>query len=447
MILTKKALHRRTFLRGAGVTLALPFLDAMVPALGAAAVSKRPLRVSCIYVPQGVTQADWMPKGLGKDFTFSPILKPLESFREYLLILDGLDNRPADAEGDGAGDHARAGTAWLSGVHPPAAEGANIRAATTVDQLIAEQIGKTTPMPSLELTLEQTGLAGKCEPGYTCAFENTISWKNPTTPLPMEINPRTVYERLFGEGGSADRRAASQRADASLLDFVMEQLGDLKRTVGSSDRVRLDGYVDSVREIERRIQLSEKAKAADPESSVDLPLGVPDSFEEHAKLMLDLQVVAFQADVTRVSTLMISKETSSRPYPQAGVKEGHHALSHHGGDPAKLALQTKINTYHVQLIAHFLEKMRAVEDGDGTLLDHAMLLYGSGMGDGNVHGHVHLPILLAGGAGGRLKGGRHLAYEEGTPIANLLVSMAEISGVPTDHIGNSRGELAHLTDL
>lgn len=447
MILTKKALDRRTFLRGTGVTLALPLLDAMVPALGAAELSKRPLRVACVYVPQGVTQADWMPKGAGKDFIFSPILKPVEPFRELLLILDNLDNRPADAQGDGAGDHARANTAWLSGVHPPAAEGANIRAATTIDQLIAEQIGKTTPLPSLEVTLEQTGLAGKCEPGYTCAFENTISWKNPTTPLPMEINPRTVYERLFGEGGSAARRAANQRDDSSLLDFVMEQLGDLKRTVGSSDRLRIDGYVDSVREIERRIQLSEKAKLADPESSVDVPLGVPDSFEEHAKLMLDLQVLAFQADITRVSTFMISKETSSRPYPQIGVHEGHHALSHHGNDPAKLALQTKINTYHVQLLSHFLERMRSINDGDGTLLDHAMVLYGSGMGDGNVHGHVKLPILLAGGAGGRLNGGRHLVSEDGTPLANLLLSMAEIAGVPTDHIGNSAGELRHFTDL
>jgi hypothetical protein len=263
----------------------------------------------------------------------------------------------------------------------------------------------------------------------------------------MEINPRTVYERLFGEGGSAARRAANQRDDASLLDFVMEQLGDLKRVVGPSDRVRIDGYTDSVREIERRIQLSEKAKAADPESSVEVPLGVPDSFEEHAKLMLDLKALAFQADVTRVSTLLISKEISSRPYPQVGVREGHHALSHHGGDPAKLALQTKINTYHVQLLSHLLEKMRSIQDGDGTLLDHSMVLYGSGMGDGNVHGHVQLPILLAGGAGGRLKGGRHLVYENGTPVANLLVSMAEIAGVPTDHIGNSRGELEHLTDL
>jgi hypothetical protein len=445
MIITKMALPRRTFLRGIGVTLALPLLDAMIPALSplAKAAARPPRRFGCVYIGNGVAPGQWTPATEGANFTLPRILQPLEPLRNRLVVVTGLDNMPATAMGDGSGEHSRAGAAFLSAAHPKQTEGPDLRAGTTVDQIIAAEICKDTQLSSLELAMDNNNMAGSCEKGYTCAYENSISWRTPTMPLPMEINPRFAFERLFGSGGSAEERLARRRHDRSILDVVTKEVSRLNTSLGPRDSAKLSEYLDAIRDIEKRI---EKVEAQNAIELPDRPLGIPNTVKEHAGLMFDLQVLAFQADITRVSSFMLAREACNVTYDEIGVAEGHHASSHHGGNPAKLAAYAAINTYHVQLFADFLTKLRATPDGDGTLLDHSLFLYGSGISDGNIHSHLDLPILVLGGAAGTIKGGRHIRTPKGTPLANLLLTLADKMGVPTKSIGDSTGEL-DLVDL
>ncbi len=448
MLITKKALRRRTFLRGVGATLALPLLDAMVPALSAlsrtAAAPAR--RLGFIYFPNGANMWQWGCTGDGAGFEFSPTLSPLAPYRDAVTVLSGLDNTPADAWGDGSGDHARSGASWLNAVHPRKTEGADVRAATTIDQIAAAEIGQDTPLGSLELCLEPAGWVGSCGgTGYSCAYIDTLAWRTPTTPLPMEHNPRNVFNRMFGSGATPEERVAQRQLNRSVLDSVTDEIAGLQRQIGPGDRVRLTEYLDAVREIERRIQRTEERSETMPD--VDQPLGVPDTTAEHCKLMYDLQVLAYQADVTRVVTFQLGREVSQRTFPEIGVPDPHHSMSHHLNDSARLEKVAKIDTFFVQLFAYYLEKLRSTPDGDGSLLDHVMLMYGAGISNGNLHIHTSLPLVVAGGGGGRLAGGRHLAYPAKTPHANLLVSLLHKVGVPVEKIGDSTGQLDGLSDV
>jgi len=422
---------RRAFLRGAGTMLALPLLDAMIPAL-TAQITTSP-RLGFVYIPHGAVMDKWTPSATGSAFEFTPILQPLAPYRDRLLIMSNLSHHQADSLGDGGADHARSSPTFLSGVHPRRTEGEDIRAGITIDQIAAQHIGQSTRYPSLELTTEDmTGVVGACDTGYSCSYMNTISWRTPTAPLPMEINPRVVFERLFGDGGAVQE-------DRSILDEIAREIPGLQNNLGPLDRARLNDYLDNVREIERRLRIAEKQSAtslAVPQA----PIGVPESYGEHARLMFDLLALAYQADQTRVFTFMLARELSQRSYPQVGVPEPHHATSHHQDDPVKLAKLVKIQTYHVTLFAHFLEKLRSIPDGDGSLLDHSLILYGSSMSNSNLHNHKPLPILVAGG----VKGGRHLKFAEDTPMANLLVALLNRAGVPQDKVGDSTGALAEL---
>jgi hypothetical protein len=443
MIVVKKALPRRTFLRGAGATLALPLLDAMVPALTALAQTPAaPVRrLGFIYIPNGVMQAKWTPTGVGTRFDLSPILAPLEPFRDDILVVSGLAHRQAESFGDGNADHHRATAAWLSGVHAwTRSTGLEIRLSTTADQIAAATLGRETRLPSIELALESaTSIA--CDSGADCFYSNTVSWQTPTTPLPAEVHPRVVFERLFGDGGSAVERQTQARRTASLLDSVVEDAARLQRRLGPSDRSRLTEYLDSVRAIEERIRRSD---ATDLEMSLELPerpTDIPGNFKEHARLMFDLQTLAYQADITRVFTLLVGREQTNRTYPEIGVPDGHHVVSHHQHDPVLMAKKEMIDTYHVELLGYFLDRLRSTPDGDGSLLDHAMILYGSGLGDGDLHSHDDLPVLVAGGGAGRLQGGRHLRLPE-TPMTNLLVTLLAKADVPIEQqLGDSTGAL------
>ena len=443
MIITKKSLPRRTFLRGVGATLALPLLDAMVPAATALAntAAKTFPRLGFIYIPNGANMSAWTPDGDSGALELSRSLQPLASVRDHVVIPTGLDHRQAEAWGDGNGEHSRASAVWLNGVHPKRTEGADVQAGTTADQLAAEQLGQDTPLPSLELALENSFVVGNCDNGYSCVYTNTFSWRNPTTPLPMEHNPRVVFERLFGEGGTSTQRAARLAEDRSILDAVREDMLRLEQTLGVGDRSRVNQYLDAVREIERRIQQAELQSGDTLPDVLERPVGIPESFDEHARLMFDLQALAFQADITRVFTFLIGREQTAQSFPEIGVPDPHHAMSHHQMDVEKLEKYAKINTYQVSLLAEFLEKLQATEDGDGTLLDQAMILYGGGISDGDQHSHMDLPLILAGGGSGKLRGGRHLKYEGETPMTNLLVSMLDKAGVRVDTLGDSTGEL------
>ena len=445
MIITQKALPRRTFLRGVGATLTLPFLDAMVPAASsvARAVTAPARRVGFIYIPNGVIQDQWVPSKTGRNFDLSPILSPLESLRERVLVLSNLAHRQADSFGDGNGDHPRATAVWLSGVHAWERRGrqgtTDIKLGITADQIAAREFGKETPLPSLELALEKpTAIA--CDTG-DCFYSNTISWRNETTPLDMEAHPRVVFERLFGEGGTAADRLAILKQTGSILDSVTAEVARLGSTLGIGDRNKLDEYLDAVRDVEQRIQRSESRGAESLVELPDRPVDIPETFEEHAKLMFDLLTLAFQADVTRVFTLMMAREASPRAYPQVGVADQHHTVSHHRNDPEYIAKKAKIDTYHIQLLAYFLENLRKTSDGDANLLDNSMIVYGGGIGNGNLHEHTNLPCLVAGGGGGRLNGGRHRHYAEDTPYANLLLTVLDKAGVPADELGDSSGLL------
>lgn len=451
MILTRKSLSRRTLLRGFGSALALPFLDAMSPALGAPtrAGAKAPLRMAFLYVPNGIIMKDWTPKTEGRDFELTPTLKALEPFRENLLVLSGLDHYNGQALGDGAGDHARAGATWLTGVHPKKTQGADIQGGVSVDQIAAQEIGKQTTLRSLELGLEDNRMVGGCDSGYSCAYSNTISWASPTTPIPPEMNPRAVFERLFGDGDTTDpaARALQAKQDRSILDFVREDAARLGVQLGATDRVKLTQYLEAVREIERRIQKAEEQSASMTVPAMEAPAGVPPTFEEHIDLMFDLMTIAFQTDQTRVITLMIGREGGNRTYRSIGVPDAHHGLSHHFNDSGKIARLQKIDQHHVDMFSRFLKKLKETPDGDGTLLDHSAIVYGSSISDGNRHDHLNLPAILAGGANGRVHGGRHVRYAKGTPMTNLYLTMLDMAGVKPEKIGDSTGQIAHLSDM
>jgi Protein of unknown function (DUF1552) len=434
----KKALSRRTFLQGAGVTLAVPFLDAMVPALSAAA--KPTPRLGFIYIANGVIQKQWNPAKTGPLEELTPILKSLEPLKHQLNVISGLAHLQADTFGDGTGDHPRASAAWLTGVHAydRTQPGIEVRLATTADQLAARVIGKTTQLASLELTVDFP-TQGSCDSG-DCFYINTVSWRNETTPNPAETHPRVVFERLFGDGGSAAQRAARVKETGSILDSITEEVGSLTRTLGRGDRTKLNEYLDSVREIEQRIQNVE----AQSKHSIELPerpVDVPDSFDAYTKMMLDLVALAYQADITRVFTMIFARELSSRTFAHIGVADQHHALSHHRNDPELIAKKAKIDVYHAQLLSYFLTRLESTRDGDGSVLDHSLILYGGGMGDGNLHRHFDLPCLLAGKLGGQFKGGRHFAFPDKTPMTNLLLTILDKAGVPLEKLGDSTGPL------
>ena len=440
----KQQLSRRTFLRGMGASVALPYLDAMTPAFAAAAAPIT--RVAFVYTANGVIMKDWTPTETGSGFVLPSTLTPIESFRDQTLVVSGLAHRNGEALGDGPGDHARAGASWLTGAHPKKTRGADIRNGWSIDQVLAEAIGQTTPLPSLEIGLQDVRMVGGCDSGYSCAYSNTISWSSPTTPLPYESNPRRVFERLFGDGETTDpeARAIRLRQDRSLLDFVLEDTQRLAPTLGASDRNKLEDYLDSVREVERRIQNIERQDAVEL-PSLDRPEGVPPTFEEHVQLMSDLIAIAFQADLTRVVTLMYSREGGNRTYPSIGVPDAHHGLSHHQNNAERITRLQKIDQHHVEMLAHFLGKLRDAQDETGSLLDHSMVLYGSSLSDSNRHTHDELPTLLVGGGSGMVRGGRHLRFPDGTPMANLLLTMADGLGVSQERLGDSTGPLPSLT--
>ena len=448
MIVTKRNLSRRTLLRGAGATLALPFLDAMVPALTAltrTAATPTP-RLGFFYVPNGIVLPEWRPAQTGPGFTLSPTLAPLGPLRERVMVLSGLAHRQAEAFGDGNGDHSRASAAWLTGVHARQTEGADVLAGVSADQIAARILGHQTPVPSLELALEANELIGNCDVGYSCVYQNTISWRTSTTPVPMETHPRIVFERLFGDGSSPEVRQARLRSTRSILDSVTEEAARLQRSLGAGDRTRMTQYLDAVREVEQRVQRAEDYSVDAGLELPERPVSVPEQFADHARLMFDLLALAYQADITRVSTFLLGRELSQRTYPEIGVPSPHHTLSHHRGDNEKIAQVAKINQYHIQLFGRFLETLQSVPDGDGSLLDHTMLVYGGGIGDGNLHEHVDLPVLLAGGSA-YLRTGRHVVYDEEPPMANLLLSLLAKAGVPTDALGDSTGRLAGLSEV
>ena len=451
MISTRLALPRRRFLRGMGAAFALPLLDAMVPAFSATAkTAAKPIaRMGFVYVPNGVAMSDatnyWTPQGTGANFELSPILAPLARHRDRITVVSGLAQKQGESLGDGNGEHTRACATWLAGVHPKKTEGADIRLTTTADQIAAAQLGKGTVLPSIELIASEIDLmlGGQCEAGYSCAYMNTVSWQSPTTPLPVENNPSVIFDRLFGEGGTPEERLDRMKKRRSLLDRVNADLGRLQRSLGPEDRARVTEYFDAVREIERRIQAAEEQNSTSTLSVPDRPIGIPARFDDHMKLLYDLQWLAFQGDLTRVFTLMYGRELNSRSFPEIGISEPHHGLSHHGDRPEQLEKFSKLNTYQVELFAYFLDKLRSTPDGEGNLLDHTMLLYGGAMSNANVHLHVNLPLVVAGGGAGRLKGGRHLAFRpsDNVPMTNLLVSLLDKAGVSVEKIGDSTGKL------
>jgi hypothetical protein len=449
--ITRKHLSRRTLLRGVGTALALPFLDSMMPALKAAKTAPAPaVRLAFVYVPNGIIPGAWTPKVEGKAFEFTRTMKDLEPFRERLLVLSGLAQINGRALGDGAGDHARAGATWLTGVHPAKTEGAGIHAGVSVDQVAAKELGKNTQFASLEIGLDSPTLAGGCDSGYSCAYSNTISWRGPTTPLPMEINPRAVFERLFGEGDSTDPKArmATLKDQGSLLDYITGDIDRLETNLGSRDRGKLTEYLDSIRDVERRIQMAEAQNDTMKVPLMERPAGVPAEFEDHAKLMMDLQVIAFQADLTRVITFMMGREGSDRSYRNIGISDGHHPLTHHQNDPEKIEKVTQIDTYHVKMLAYYLDKLQSTKDGEGSLLDHSLVLYGSSICDGNAHTHHDLPLVLVGGAAGQVKGGRHIRFPKETPMNNLLLTILDKAKVPVpEKLGDSTGELNLLSEV
>jgi hypothetical protein len=446
MVIAKIALRRRTFIRGMGATLALPLLDAMVPAMSARTRSLTSVpRFAAIYCGNGANMYDWTPPTEGAGFAYSPILKPIEAFRDRTLVFSGLDNFPATDQGDSGGQHPRAAPAFMSCVHPKQTEGADVQAGTTIDQLIAQQICRDSKLSSLEVAVDRNDVVGACDHGYACAYMNSMSWKTPTLPLPAETHPRFVFERLFGSGDTAEARAARSREDRSILDGVTEEITRLRGKLGQRDSVKLSEYLDAIREVEQRIARNESdgREVAVPER----PAGAPDTFKEYAELMFDLQVLAFQADITRVTSFMLARENVNRSYPEIGLPEAHHSMSHHGNNPQKMAEFTKLNTYHVAALGYFLERLRTTPDGDGTLLDHSVVLYGSGMSDGNTHNNYNVPVLMVGGRDQQIKGNRHLVYPKGTPLANLALTLIDKFGVNIERFGDSTGRLDLLSGV
>jgi len=437
VFLTKKPLSRRTMLRGAGAAVALPLLDAMMPAFVpmAKAASAPRMRFGAVYTPNGAIMQELTPKTVGTGFEFTPILKPLEPFKDSLLVVTNLTR---SHPGSQFGDHAVSAAGFLTGVWPKRTEAEDVLANTTIDQVVARQIGQDTPLPSLEVATEDfTGYVGGCSPGFSCSYLNTISWSTPTTPLPMEINPRAVFERLFGAAGTAADRQVRIDKERSILDSVVDEASGLGVGLGARDRGRLNDYLDNLREIERRIQRQEKHGASQVEAP-DAPIGVPDSFDEHVAILFDLLAVAYQADITRVFTFMMSRELSQRTYPQIGVTEQHHSVSHHQNKPEKIAQVVKINAYYAGMYAKFLEKLKATPDGDGSVLDHSLIIYGAGMADSNVHATDPLPMVAIGGGVGT--GHRHVELPVRTPVGNFWLNVAEKFGKPMDRFGDSTGK-------
>ncbi len=442
MIGLKKSLPRRTLLRGAGAAVALPLLDAMIPA--AARASETPVadrhlrRIGYVFMPMGYNPAEWTPGGETLDRLPSS-LESLESVKDQVVVFSGMDLQNAYP-----GSHATSNSAFLSAARAKRTESSDYYLGTTVDQIAAKRIGGTTSLPSLELAMDRLETAGQCDNGYACVYQNNLSWSSPTTPLPAEAHPRIVFESLFGEGGTPESRRATLRRRASLLDSVTSEMKRLQTRLGAGDRNKVDAYLESIREVERRIRRAEVASKDHPLPDLDRPVGVPPEYAEHARLMFELQRLAFQGDVTRVITFQLAREASTRTYPEIGVPEPHHPITHHGNNPEKLAKVAKVNRFHVSLFAEFLESLRGTEEAGGTLLDHSLLLYGSGMGDPDAHDHSDLPILVAGGAAGRMRGGRHVAYRDPTPLANLHLTLLNHVGVPIDSFADSEGTVDGL---
>jgi hypothetical protein len=455
MFITKKHLSRRTILRGVGAALALPLLDSMVPAqtpLSKTAASPK-ARFTAIEIVHGAAGSTvdgtnkhyWSPEKEGADFEFTQTLKPLEPYRDYLTVISNTDLLPAGAwaPAEEGADHFRSSSAFLTAAHPKMTEGADIHCATSIDQIYAQKFGQDTPLPSLQLCIESVDGSGACDYGYACVYADTISWAGPESPLPMTVDPRMAFETLFGDGATPEERGARMKVNGSILDRLTQRVAQLQKGLGPSDRSRLNDYLDDVREIERRIQRIEKYNSSGEARALPTaPIGVPDSFEEHVKLMFDLQALAFMTDVTRVSAFKMSRDVCQRVYPESGVKTPFHSCSHHGETPAKIADFAKLNLYHVSLVPYFLEKLKSTPDGDGSLLDHSLILYGSPMGDSNAHNHKRVPIFLAGHANGQLKGNAHIKCEDSTPMANILLTVMHKLGVEVDSIGDSTGEVA-----
>jgi len=444
MILTKKALPRRTFLRTVGATMALPMLDAMIPA--ASAASKTPLgqakRLGFVFMPMGCDESRWTPGSEGDLSQLSPILQSLEPVKDQLSVLTNMELANAYP-----GSHATSNSSFLSAAKARHTEGNDYYLGTTVDQVAAKQLGLHTQLPSLELSMDLMQTVGQCDNGYACVYQNNLSWSTPTTPLPAEAHPRMVFESLFGDGGSAQERQAALKERASLLDAVRQDVARLKRDLGAADRARMDDYLQTIREVERRIQQAEASVGDHPLPDLDRPIGVPAAYADHARLMFDLQCLAYQGDVTRVITFQLARETSNRTYPEIGVPDPHHPLSHHGNDPDKIARMAKINQFHVSLFSEYVQKLKATPDGDGSLLDNTLLLYGSGIGNPNIHDHTNLPTLVAGGAATGMRGNRHIRYNQPTPLANLHLSLLDRVGVRLDAFADSDGKLEELFPL
>ena len=439
MIISKMALPRRTFLRGIGATVALPLLDAMIPSMTAFAQTpaKAVRRLGFVYIPMGSDVARWTPPGEAGPLTeLSSTLSPLASLQKHITVLSNMELKNAYP-----GTHATSNAAFLSAAKAKWTESTDYYLGTTVDQIAAKQMGQETQLPSLELAMDLMEVVGQCDNGYACVYQNNLSWSSPTTPLPSEAHPRVVFERLFGEGGTTDDRRAALNRRASLLDWVREDIARIQKQLGPNDRNKVSEYLDSVREVERRIQKAEAQTLDNPLPDLDRPVGVPASYGEHARLMFDLQALALQGDITRVITFQLARETSNRSYTEIGVSDPHHPTSHHGGDPEKLAKIAKINQFHVSLLAYYLDKLNSIKEGNGSLLENSLILYGSGMGNPNVHDHVNLPIIVAGGAGGSVKGGRHIKYEQPAPVSNLHVTMLDAVGVKIDKFQDSTGKI------
>lgn len=443
-----KHLPRRTFLRGVGTVIALPFLEAMMPAGARAATltKKSPLRMAFVYVPNGKHMPDWTPKTEGANFELPYILEPLKNVRDRVSVLSNLMQNTARALGDGPGDHARAVSTFLTGVHPKKTSGADISVGISIDQVAAQKLGSATRFPSLELGCERGAQAGNCDSGYSCAYSSNVSWSSPNTPVAKEVDPKLVFERLFGNGQSGEMeesRARRERYRKSILDFVSEDAQQLKSQLGVRDQRKLDEYFTGVREIEKRIEIA--SRTGDPAAAgISKPTGIPKDYGEHMKLMSDMLALAFQADLTRFSTLMFANDGSNRPYRQIGISEGHHDLSHHGRNPEKQAKLRQINRYHVEHLAYLLEKLNGIQEADGTVLDNSMIVYGCCISDGDRHNHDELPVLFAGRGGGTIKSGRHIRYPEETQMTNLFMCMLDRLGLHEDHFGDSTGRLDNL---
>jgi hypothetical protein len=444
MVVTKRSIPRRTFLRGTGAVLALPVLDAMTPAF--AATTAAPIRMSFMEVPNGIMNlnGEWTPKAEGADFELSQTLQPLASFKDRMLLLTGLDQQQSAGLGfEVGGDHPRACTAWLTGTHAKMTSGADLRAGISADQIAAREFGKYTQLASLEIGLETPEVVGACESAYGCAYYNTIAWRNETTPLPMENRPRVVFERLFGDSGSTDPaiRAALRDDDRSILDAVTDKVKQMRGKLGGADRGKIDQYLDAVRDVERRIQLAETQRDRDL-PQVTAPVGIPGVFSDYFKLMADLMVLAWQTDMTRVCTFQMGHEMSGRAYPELGFGDSHHSVTHHHGDPEKIAKTAQINAFHTKMLAYYLDKLRQTPDGDGSLLDHSMVLYGGALNDGNLHLYTSLPLVLFAGGVNGIKGGQHIRYPTRTPMTNLLLTMLDKANVPhVERLGDSTGRL------